>query len=134
MEMTAPTTGPEPARVADLPGRSMLILYGSETGNSQDIAEEIGRDAQRLHFKTKVDEMNGAQLSTLLQYTLVVLVISTTGQGDMPRNSGTFWRSLLRKKLPSGCLGAVRFTTFGLGDSMYIKYVVLPMWLCAVTV
>lgn len=52
----------------------------------------------------------------------------------MPRNSGTFWRSLLRKKLPSGCLGAVRFTTFGLGDSMYIKYVVLPMWLCAVTV
>ncbi|TQN69663.1 NADPH-dependent diflavin oxidoreductase 1 [Colletotrichum shisoi] len=120
--MTAPTTGPEPARVADLPGRSMLILYGSETGNSQDIAEEIGRDAQRLHFKTKVDEMNGAQLSTLLQYTLVVLVISTTGQGDMPRNSGTFWRSLLRKKLPSGCLSTVRFMTFGLGDSMYTKF------------
>lgn len=65
MKMTAPTTGPEPARVADLPGRSMLILYGSETGNSQDIAEEIGRDAQRLHFKTKVDEMNGAQLVSL---------------------------------------------------------------------
>ncbi|GKT85348.1 NADPH-dependent FMN/FAD containing oxidoreductase [Colletotrichum tofieldiae] len=60
--MTTPETGPEPARVADLPGRSMLILYGSETGNSQDIAEEIGRDAQRLHFRTRVDEMNGAQL------------------------------------------------------------------------
>ncbi|KZL69216.1 NADPH-dependent FMN/FAD containing oxidoreductase (flavodoxin) [Colletotrichum tofieldiae] len=120
--MTTPETGPEPARVADLPGRSMLILYGSETGNSQDIAEEIGRDAQRLHFRTRVDEMNGAQLSTLLQYTLVVFVISTTGQGDMPRNSGAFWRSLLRKKLSPGCLGAVRFTTFGLGDSMYIKF------------
>ncbi|GKT48608.1 NADPH-dependent diflavin oxidoreductase 1 [Colletotrichum spaethianum] len=154
--MATAEIGPEPARVADLPGRSMLILYGSETGNSQDIAEEIGRNAQRLHFKTRVDEMNGAQLvsyldpdslgtltladwhgefaclwllrphnqpsSTLLQYTLVVFVISTTGQGDMPRNSGTFWKSLLRKKLPPGCLGAVRFTTFGLGDSMYIKF------------
>ncbi|KAK1988581.1 flavodoxin [Colletotrichum cereale] len=120
--MTNPKIGPEPARVVDLPGRSMLILYGSETGNSQDIAEEIGRDAQRLHFKTRVDEMNGAQLSTLLKYTVVVFVISTTGQGDMPRNSGAFWRSLLRKKLPPGCLGAVRFTTFGLGDSMYIKF------------
>ncbi|OHW94101.1 sulfite reductase flavoprotein alpha-component [Colletotrichum incanum] len=120
--MTTLETGPEPARVVDLPGRSMLILYGSETGNSQDIAEEIGRDAQRLHFRTRVDEMNSVQLSTLLQYTLVVFVISTTGQGDMPRNSGAFWRSLLRKKLPPGCLGAVRFTTFGLGDSMYIKF------------
>ncbi|EFQ27703.1 flavodoxin [Colletotrichum graminicola] len=120
--MTNPKIGPEPARVAELPGRSMLILYGSETGNSQDIAEEIGRDAQRLHFETRVDEMNGAQLSTLLRYTLVVFVISTTGQGDMPRNSSAFWRSLLRKKLPPGCLGAVRFTTFGLGDSMYIKF------------
>ncbi|KAF9881859.1 flavodoxin [Colletotrichum karsti] len=120
--MTIPESGPDPAHVADIPGRSMLILYGSETGNSQDIAEELGRNAQRLHFKTKVDEMNGAQLSMLLQYTLVVFVISTTGQGDMPRNSIAFWKSLLRKKLPPGCLGAVKFTTFGLGDSMYIKF------------
>ncbi|EQB56644.1 flavodoxin [Colletotrichum gloeosporioides Cg-14] len=120
--MTAPDNGLEPAHVADIPGRSMLILYGSETGNSQDIAEELGRNAQRLHFNTKVDEMNGAQLSLLLQYTLVVFVISTTGQGDMPRNSTVFWKSLLRKKLPPGCLGKVKFTTFGLGDSMYIKF------------
>uniref|UniRef100_L2GHV6 Sulfite reductase flavoprotein alpha-component n=1 Tax=Colletotrichum fructicola (strain Nara gc5) TaxID=1213859 RepID=L2GHV6_COLFN len=120
--MTASDNGLEPAHVASIPGRSMLILYGSETGNSQDIAEELGRNAQRLHFNTKVDEMNGAQLSLLLQYTLVVFVISTTGQGDMPRNSTVFWKSLLRKKLPPGCLGNVKFTTFGLGDSMYIKF------------
>ncbi|KAK2754154.1 sulfite reductase flavoprotein alpha-component [Colletotrichum kahawae] len=120
--MTAPDNGLEPAHVADIPGRSMLILYGSETGNSQDIAEELGRNAKRLHFNTKVDEMNGVQLSSLLQYTLVVFVISTTGQGDMPRNSTVFWKSLLRKKLPPGCLGDVKFTTFGLGDSMYIKF------------
>lgn len=41
----------------------------------------------------------------------------------MPRNSIAFWKSLLRKKLPPGCLSAVKFTTFGLGDSLYIKYV-----------
>ncbi|KAK1729593.1 hypothetical protein CaCOL14_007749 [Colletotrichum acutatum] len=120
--MVTEITGPKPAVVADLPGRSMLVLYGSETGNAQDIAEEIGRNAQRLHFKTKVDEMNGAQLSMLLQYSMVIFVISTTGQGDMPRNSIAFWKSLLRKKLPPGCLGAVKFTTFGLGDSLYIKF------------
>jgi sulfite reductase alpha subunit-like flavoprotein len=51
-----------PVEVADLPGRSMLVLYGSETGNSQDVAEELGRMAQRLHFKTKVEEMNTVSL------------------------------------------------------------------------
>ncbi|TDZ35331.1 NADPH-dependent diflavin oxidoreductase 1 [Colletotrichum spinosum] len=120
--MTVAENGFKPAHVADIPGRSMLVLYGSETGNSQDIAEELGRNAQRLHFKAKVEEMNAVQLSALLQYTLVVFVISTTGQGDMPRSSVIFWKSLLRRKLPPGCLGAVKFTTFGLGDSMYIKF------------
>jgi sulfite reductase alpha subunit-like flavoprotein len=42
--------------------RSVLVLYGSETGNSQDIAEELGRNAQRLYFKTSVEELNDVQL------------------------------------------------------------------------
>lgn len=52
----------QPVEVADLPGRSVLVLYGSETGNSQDVAEELGKMAQRLHFKTKVEEMNSLSL------------------------------------------------------------------------
>jgi sulfite reductase alpha subunit-like flavoprotein len=41
---------------------SVLILYGSETGNSQDIAEELGRMAQRLHFETSVEELDAVQV------------------------------------------------------------------------
>lgn len=47
---------------APLPTRSILILYGSETGNSQDMAEELGKSAQRLHFKPVVEDMNSIQL------------------------------------------------------------------------
>ncbi|ROT39449.1 riboflavin synthase domain-like protein [Sodiomyces alkalinus F11] len=111
-----------PVEVADIPGRSVLVLYGSETGNSQDIAEELGRTVQRLHFKTKVDEMNAIKLSETLRYTLVIFVLSTTGQGDMPQNSLIFWKSLLRKKLAPGCMGTLKFTTFGLGDSSYPRF------------
>jgi hypothetical protein len=42
--------------------RSILILYGTETGNAQDIAEDLDQCAQRLRFSTKVEEMNNAQL------------------------------------------------------------------------
>lgn len=38
--------------------RSALILYGTETGNSQDVAEELGRITERLHFLTRVCEMD----------------------------------------------------------------------------
>lgn len=60
--------------------------------------------------------------SALLKHTLVIIVLSTTGQGDMPRNALLFWKKLLRKKLPPNCLADVRFTSFGLGDSTYVKY------------
>lgn len=42
--------------------RSVLVLYGSETGNAQDIAEELGRLCQRLHFKSNVEELDAVEL------------------------------------------------------------------------
>jgi len=38
--------------------RSALILYGSETGNAQEVAEELGALAERLRFATHVSELN----------------------------------------------------------------------------
>lgn len=34
--------------------RSALVLYGSETGNAHDVAEEIGRMTERLHIWTQI--------------------------------------------------------------------------------
>ncbi|KAI0111329.1 riboflavin synthase domain-like protein [Daldinia grandis] len=107
---------------AKLENRRILILYGSETGNSQDLAGDIERLAERLHFNTHVREMNDVELNALLQYPLIIFIVSTTGQGEVPKNARKFWKSLLRKRLPPNCLQLVNFTTFGLGDSSYSKY------------
>ena len=45
-----PTAGPQK--------RSVLVLYASETGNAQEVAEELGDLTERLHFVTQVSEMN----------------------------------------------------------------------------
>ncbi|KKK26546.1 hypothetical protein ARAM_002953 [Aspergillus rambellii] len=102
--------------------RSALVLYGSETGNAQEVAEEIGALAERLHFTTHVSALNHVKADSLQSHTVVVFVVSTTGQGDLPANARTFWRSLLLKKLPPTFLSGVRFTWFGLGDSSYPKF------------
>ena len=42
--------------------RSVLILYGSETGNSQGIAESLADMLERLHFRSRVSEMDYVEL------------------------------------------------------------------------
>ncbi|OKP09218.1 NADPH-dependent diflavin oxidoreductase 1 [Penicillium subrubescens] len=102
--------------------RSALILYGTETGNAQEVAEELGALTERLRFATHVSELNQSKPEALLSYTLIIFVVSTTGQGDLPANARTFWKSLLLKKLPPTYLNGVNFATFGLGDSSYPKF------------
>ena len=45
-----------------LQARRALVVYGSETGNAQDVAEEMGRVAERLRFHTEVAELNAITL------------------------------------------------------------------------
>jgi sulfite reductase alpha subunit-like flavoprotein len=42
--------------------RRALVVYGSETGNAQDVAEELGRLAVRLRFDTEVAELDAITL------------------------------------------------------------------------
>lgn len=42
--------------------RSALVLYGSETGNAQDVAEEIARLTERLRFETTVIDLDSIEL------------------------------------------------------------------------
>lgn len=63
-------------------------------------------------------------------FILLLPLISTTGQGEMPQNAHKFWKFLLRKKLPSNLFSqqtinnrpSFQFSTFGLGDSSYPRF------------
>lgn len=104
------------------PGRTALILYGTETGTSQDVAEEVGRLTQRLHFNTDVAGFEDVAITELPKYTVTIFVIATTGQGEFPSNALSFWRSLLKKKLSNNFFSGVQYVLAGLGDSSYSKY------------
>lgn len=62
------------------------------------------------------------QQRDLLKHTIVIIAISTTGQGEFPQNARSFWKVLLSSQLRPGVLRRVNFTTFGLGDSSYPQY------------
>ena len=38
--------------------RSLVVLYGSQTGTAEDVARRVGREARRRHFTTTVTSMD----------------------------------------------------------------------------
>lgn len=104
---------------------TLLILYGSQTGNAQDVAETIALEARERHFVTRVapaDAYLKNSIDAFPNESAVLCVVSTTGQGDPPDNYRLFWQFLRRKNLASDALQNVHAAVFGLGDSAYLKY------------
>ena len=102
--------------------QDLLILYGSQTNTAKYASEELGREAIRRGLRTIIQAFDEYNIFNLPTEKLVVFVVATTGDGDPPTSMVNAWRFLLRKDLPPGSLGNLRFTVFGLGDSSYDKF------------
>ncbi|XP_058813460.1 NADPH-dependent diflavin oxidoreductase 1 [Topomyia yanbarensis] len=102
--------------------RQLTILYGSQSGTAQDLAEQIWRDSKLYHLGGSVSAMDDYDISRLIEERFVVFVCSTYGQGEEPDNMKRFWKFLLRKCLPTDSLRGMHFGVLGLGDSRYPKF------------
>ena len=101
----------------------LLILYGSQTGTGEDVAERVTREAQRYHLDPFLSSMDRYDVSEIQNETRpICFICSTTGQGEEPDNMKNFWRFLLKKNLPSDLLSKIKFGVLGLGDSSYVKF------------
>ncbi|KAJ7352489.1 riboflavin synthase domain-like protein [Mycena albidolilacea] len=102
--------------------RSVLILYATETGTAQDVAERLARQCRRIHLTCRVLSTDKYSLSDLISEPLVLFVISTTGSGAEPRSMTLMWKTLLRSDLPPDLFDDLSFAVFGLGDTAYEKF------------
>ncbi|KYN01720.1 NADPH-dependent diflavin oxidoreductase 1 [Cyphomyrmex costatus] len=100
----------------------ILVLYGSETGTAQDVAEQIWKSAKRKGLRSTVSSLDDYDVQNLSSEQLIIFVVATTGQGDPPANMKQFWRYLLRKTLPVIMLQSLKYGVLGLGDSSYLKF------------
>ncbi|OJD36066.1 nadph-dependent fmn fad containing oxidoreductase [Diplodia corticola] len=101
---------------------SALVTYGSETGNAEELAVQLSQLTRRLRIWTTIKPLNALTPQHLSNASVVLIVISTTGQGDLPRNAQLLFRKLRSKKLAPNCLENCIFTSFGLGDSSYPQF------------
>ena len=114
--------GGAPVAVASAPpqGRTLTILYGTETGNSRDLAKALGVAAEGRGLSPRVSDMADYKVRQLKDEQDILFIVSTYGEGDPPQPSVSFFEFLEGKRAPR--LEGVRFSVLALGDSTYEKY------------
>ncbi|KAL5255264.1 hypothetical protein ACHWQZ_G014609 [Mnemiopsis leidyi] len=98
--------------------KKFLVIYGSQTGQSEAIAERIALDSESLGLEAELvcgEELVGEM--DRLDNQVAVFVVSSTGEGDPPENFESFW-SALHDTTPQN----LKYTLLGLGDSNYTEF------------
>jgi MioC protein len=94
----------------------VVILYGTETGNAEDLAEELAAALSGAGFEAEVVDMDGADPGPLDGTRGVIVCTATHGDGELPIYSQDFYETLDEER-PD--LGGVVYGVCGLGDSAY---------------
>ncbi|SHK29177.1 flavodoxin domain-containing protein [Rhodothermus profundi] len=99
---------------------AVTILFGSQTGTAEGLAQEAGRRLNQQGFSATVVGMDAYDPARLAEERFLLVITSTYGDGDMPDNAQTFWDFLSSDQAPS--LSHVQFSVLALGDSSYPNF------------
>lgn len=97
--------------------RSLTILYGTETGNSQEVAKMVVQAAIRRGLEPALCDLSDYGVEQLRPGQDVLIVVSTSGEGDPPQSAEPFFRAVEGEGAAS--LEDVRYSVLALGDSAY---------------
>ena len=96
------------------------FLFGTQTGNSETIAETAAEIAKNNNFSTKLASLDDVSMEALQNMENAVFVVSTYGEGEMPDNAHLFWESLSSSTAPK--LENLNFGVLALGDTGYDEF------------
>lgn len=97
--------------------KEVTVLYGSQTGNAQGLAENAGKQLEQSGFQVTVSSMSDFKPNQLKKVTNLLIVVSTHGEGEPPDNALSFHEFLHGRRAPK--LEDLRFSVLALGDSSY---------------
>lgn len=101
----------------------VVVLYGRETNNTEDIAKRVVWEGNRRRCRVVARPLDVEPFDFLLTTPSIVLfILSTMGQGQVPVGVQSFWRKLMRKSLTSTSLTHLQCAVIGLGDSSYPQF------------
>jgi sulfite reductase (NADPH) flavoprotein alpha-component len=97
----------------------LTVLYGTESGNSEVLADRAVKAAKKRGFQAVMKNMSEISLSELAKSTKLLVIVSTWGDGEPPETAVSFYKDFMNSNL---ALSDLRFSVCGLGDTAYEKF------------
>ncbi|SII41259.1 putative NADPH--sulfite reductase flavoprotein alpha-component [Mycobacteroides abscessus subsp. abscessus] len=97
--------------------RAITLLYGSETGNAQGLAEIFEERLSNIGHNVTLKAMDDFKPKNLKNVEDLFIITSTQGEGDPPDNAAELHEFIHGRKAPK--LEGVRFSVLALGDQTY---------------
>jgi sulfite reductase (NADPH) flavoprotein alpha-component len=112
---------PQPAAAAAPARRAPLtILFATESGNAESLADIARKAASKLGFAARVLDMADATPAQVAAAQNLLVIASTWGEGDPPQRAIDFHAALMAEDAPR--FDGVRYAVLALGDRAYAKF------------
>jgi len=96
-----------------------LILYGTESGNSEKLADRAAKEAKKKGIASTVKNMADLSPADLKKHANLLVVVSTWGDGEPPDGATKFYKEFMAG---ADLLPNLRYAVCGLGDTSYEKF------------
>tara|TARA_B100001057_G_scaffold358938_1_gene361113 strand:+ start:985 stop:1422 length:438 start_codon:yes stop_codon:yes gene_type:complete len=95
------------------------IIYASEMGTAMAVAEDVEVTARNKGIDAELSEMDDVSLESLQDMKRVMVVISSTGDGDVPMMGEEFWAAIEKAEID---LSKMNYSVCALGNRMYFNF------------
>ncbi|MDR1816640.1 MAG: flavodoxin domain-containing protein [Puniceicoccales bacterium] len=100
--------------------KDIAIYYGTQTGNSQTLAEQAQAAAQKAGFNASLFNLADVAAADIASNAPnAIFIVSTWGDGEPPTDAENFFSELSGASLD---LSGRKHAVFGLGDSNYEQF------------
>ena len=98
----------------------LTILFASESGNCERLANDMAKAAPKRGFKPTVEDMADLEPATLAKVKKLVVIAATWGEGDPPARAVHAYEALMGEGAPR--LDGMEFGVLALGDTAYVDF------------
>ncbi|MBI88035.1 MAG: hypothetical protein CMB67_03280 [Euryarchaeota archaeon] len=110
-------SGSKERKGIEMAERKLTIIFGTETGNAEELAEDTAILAKKYDLTPNVVDMEDISADQISEFERLVVVCSTWGEGDQPVNAQDLYDDVC--ELGESNLEKINFAVLALGDSAF---------------
>ena len=103
--------------VSQISDRDLLLIFGTETGNAEELAEDAAGLAKNYDLNPNVMDMEDINPDDISLSKRVIVICSTWGEGEQPVNAQDLYDAV--SETEEGSMNGVNFAVLALGDTAF---------------